>query len=1059
MSLKITNPEIRDQIVLEGDLDRAGSPWAGMSGAVVVTADDLVVGVVRGHSPAEGTGSLTATRLEAIASLPGDVARVFLTALQMTDPREWPRVPLSLEDSLGLPLVSGQVVVGEIPREPPAFVARETLARLAAAVWRGPAVVCAVTGLRGVGKTQVAAAYARARVGEGWGLVGWVNAETRDTLLNGLARVADQLGVGDPEGDSLKSARLLRDHLLTRTGEGLLVFDNATDPDGVRPFLPATGGTQVVITTTDRAFTEIGEAVDVTAFSRPESLRYLRERTGLADEAGAAEVARELGDLPLGLAQAAATIGRRHLTYPKYLERLRRVPVQALLGRVPGGDYPHSTAAALLMSIQATEASDPTGLTGRLLRILAVLSADGVRRDILGGLTSGGSNGGEDDVDAALERCVAGSLLVWSVTGDAVIMHRLSGRVLRERDQANGQWADTVTAALDLLEPRFIPQEQAWARREEGAHLVTQAEALAEACAMTGAGTADLCERELRARSWAVRQLQAATDLSRAIDLGAQTLADSERMLGGDHPRTATARNNLAIAYWSAGRLEQAIPLFERAAADFERVLGDDDHVTINSRRNLAYAYQSAGRLELAIAMYERAVDDCERVLGDDHPDTVACRDNLARAYWSAGQLEQAVALYERAVADSEQILGADHPHTLASRNNLAAAYQSAGQLELAVALYERTLADRERVLGTDHPDTLTARNNLAAAYEEAGRLEQAVLLYERALADRERVLGTDHPDTLTARNNLAAAYQSAGRLELAIPLSERAVTDCERVLSVDHPMTLTSRGNLANAYLSAGQLERAIPLLERTLADCERVLGDDHPDTLGCQDILARAYKSAGWLEQAIPLYERTLADRERVLGADHPHTLSTQADLATAYWSAGRLERAIPLLERTLADYERVLGDDHPHTITARNNLANVYMSAGRQAMAIPLVERALADCARVLGDDHPHTITARNNLANAYRTVDRLEQAIPLHEQALADCERVLGADHPQTLSTRHSLANAYRSAGRLEQAIPLYERALAGRERVLGANHPDTLTSRRNLQRARIEAHPS
>ena len=81
MSLKITNPDIRDRRFPEGDLDQAGSPWAGMSGAVVVTADDLVVGVMRGHSPAEGAGSLTATRLEAIASLPKDVARLFLGAL------------------------------------------------------------------------------------------------------------------------------------------------------------------------------------------------------------------------------------------------------------------------------------------------------------------------------------------------------------------------------------------------------------------------------------------------------------------------------------------------------------------------------------------------------------------------------------------------------------------------------------------------------------------------------------------------------------------------------------------------------------------------------------------------------------------------------------------------------------------------------------------------------------------------------------------------------------------------------------------------------------------
>jgi hypothetical protein len=81
-------------------------------------------------------------------------------------------------------------------------------------------------------------------------------------------------------------------------------------------------------------------------------------------------------------------------------------------------------------------------------------------------------------VDAAIERCVAGSLLEWSVAGDAVIMHRLLARVLRERDQARGQWDRTVAAALNLLGPLLFPETEAWSRREDGARLGAQVEAL-----------------------------------------------------------------------------------------------------------------------------------------------------------------------------------------------------------------------------------------------------------------------------------------------------------------------------------------------------------------------------------------------------------------------------------------------------------------------------------------------------------------------------------------------------------------------------------------------------
>jgi tetratricopeptide (TPR) repeat protein len=775
----------------------------------------------------------------------------------------------------------GQVVVGEIPREPPGFVPREVLGRLAGAAGRGGvAVVCAVTGLRGVGKTQLAAAYARARVRDGWGLVGWVNAESADALLAGLARVAGRLGVADPEGDSLESARRLREHLQARTDAGLLVFDNAAGADQLRPFLPATGGTQVVVTSTDQGFAELGEPVDVAVFSRAESLAYLQARTGLDDPAGAAAVAEELGDWPLGLAQAAATIRRQHLTYPRYLERLRAVPAAAVLGSVPGGDYPYPAAAALLLSIEATEASDPSGLAGRVLRVVAALSADGASRGLLGGLAG---PGGDAEVDAAVERCAAGSLLAWSVTGDAVIMHRLLGRVLRERDQARGGWDGTVTAALDLLEPALFPEEQAWDRREEGAHLAAHVEALWEADAAGAAADPARSLRQLRARCWAVRQLQAAADINRAVDLGTRVLADCERVLGADHPGTLTARGNLAAAYETAELLERAIPLYERTLADRRRVLGAGHPDTLAAQQRLANDYRDAGRPEEAIPLQEKTVADCERELGADHRDTLDARNNLAITFEMLGRMDQAIALHVKTLADGERVLGPDHPFTFSARNNLAHAYQTSGRLEQAIPLFERNLADRERVLGAA-PLTFLSRNNLAFAYRLAGRMEQAIPLFERNLADRERILGADHPDTLIARGNLASTYAWAGRVEEAIPLTQRTLADRERVLGADHVHTLQSRNDLAVAYALAGRLDEAIPLQERALADRERVLGVSHLDTLSSRYRLARAYAAAGRLEEAIGLFERTLADLEPVLGADHPNVAAARADLEEA-------------------------------------------------------------------------------------------------------------------------------------------------------------------------------
>lgn len=279
----------------------------------------------------------------------------------------------------------GQVVVGELPGAPLSFQERPELGELAEAFAAGHrvAVVCAVTGARGVGKTQLAAAYARQQAAAGCPLVAWVSAETTDELVADLAEVARAVGVADPEGDSITSARRLRDYLQTRQDQALLVIDNAVDADAVRRFVPVTGCTEVIVTSTDHALAQLGTAVDVSVFDRDQSLTYLHARTGLDDREGADRFAEELGDLPLALAQAASIIRLQRISYSDYLTRLRSMPVTDVLTRPRGDPYPKGAAETILLSLQAAQDTDKSGLTTRLLAAIAVLSPTGVHRALL----------------------------------------------------------------------------------------------------------------------------------------------------------------------------------------------------------------------------------------------------------------------------------------------------------------------------------------------------------------------------------------------------------------------------------------------------------------------------------------------------------------------------------------------------------------------------------------------------------------------------------------------------------------------------------------------------
>jgi tetratricopeptide (TPR) repeat protein len=667
------------------------------------------------------------------------------------------------------------VVAGEIPQEPLGFQPRaELLAALdAPAPGARVRVVHALTGMRGVGKTHLAAAYARAKLAAGWRLVAWVNAEDPGAVLAGLAEIAAALGLAAGAGDVLEAGRAVR-HRLEVDGERcLVVFDNATNPQLLRPFLPAAGDARVIITSNQQSVASLGARVPVDIFTRQEALTFLAARTGGADAAGAQALAEEVGQLPLALAQAAAVIAGQHLSYGTYLERLRRLPVADLLVAEEAGDYPRGVAAAVLLSLDHVRAGADGGVCGAVMDVLAVLSAAGVRRSLIHAAAREGLPGragplpalAPEVVDPVLARLAGLSLLTFSVDGSDVSAHRLVMRVIRENLAASGSLTAVCMASARLLDGLAESMRENWYEdRAAIPDLVEQIMALYESSARCPADSI-LVRCLLGLRGLAVFFLSHLGDSTQQpIAIAEPLLADLKRLLGADHPDTLAVRMSLALAYQRAGRMAEAITLFEQTLADRERVLGADHPDTLAVRISLANTYREAGRTAEAITLHEQNLADLERVLGAGHPDTLTTRNNLALAYRDAGRIAEAITLHEQTLADRERVLGTDHPQTLRTRTNLANDYQRAGRTAEAITLHEQTLTDQERVLGADHPNTLLTRNNLASDYRLAGRTTEAIAVYEQTVAAQERILGADHPETLRTRKNLALAYQEAGR-------------------------------------------------------------------------------------------------------------------------------------------------------------------------------------------------------------------------------------------------------------------------------------------------------
>ena len=661
-----------------------------------------------------------------------------------------------------------RIRLGSRPMEVSGFVERREQEGLFEEVFAG-AGRTVLTGMRGSGKSQLATAVAARCEEEGWPLVAWVPAGSREAVLSGLAELGRGLGVDVEDSPSLEliAQRCLTALASAQESNRLIVFDDVDSPDDLAGLVPRGEGVRVLATTTRRAdWAGVGWVyVPVGVFEREQSISILLDRTDQTNREAADGIAGALGDLPVAVAQAAATARRDRYDLAAYLDMLKRTALEEGVRRWEGDEYPEAVGVALWLAFQSAleRIEDRSPRRGEIARtqlgVLSVLAATGVPAHWLEE-----GDGESADARGALSGLIESSVCQLSEDRSKVMIHGLQGRAIREEWRAEPEsWGRVEEAAAGLLgavDVTAIPVSDSGLRRREALDLVEQLRAAAGQAHSKGLFAHPRTADALAHALWYATELgrpQVAVSLSDAVDLLDETL-------GPDHPRTLTARGNLAVAYQSAGRLDQAVLLFEQVLAAHEHVLGPDHPGTLAARNNLAGAYESAGRPDEAIDLFERTLEDRKRALGENHPDILTLRNNFAFAYRSAGRLDKAIPLFKRNLEDREHLLGSDHPDTLTSRNNLAGAYRSAGRLDEAIDLYEQNLADRKRFLGLDHPHTLASRNNFANAYWSAGRLDQAIDLYEQNLAEALRILGSDHPDTRFFRNNLAAAYRAVGR-------------------------------------------------------------------------------------------------------------------------------------------------------------------------------------------------------------------------------------------------------------------------------------------------------
>jgi tetratricopeptide (TPR) repeat protein len=715
---------------------------------------------------------------------------------------------------------------------------------------KGRAAITALHGLRGVGKTTLAAAYAEQHRGD-YRATWWIRAETESTMRADLVGLGVRLGwvAADAAEEPAFVATLER---LREEGEGiLLVYDNAVSPHEIRKYLPRASTTRIIITSTAPNWRNIAEPVEIEVWSKEVGADYLIERTGRDDERDEALALSEtLGGLPLAHEQAAAYCERLGNSLAEYAKKFESTPGKFLDdARAAPAHYHNGLTVAKTFALAIDEAAKLHPAAEPLIVYAALLAPEPIPLFLFAEahgrfgepLASAFADDGLDEAVAALrafaliDRESIQDERDPSIITESIRLHRLVRQVAAARRTdgvLEGARRDLIAALVAVYPQTVFTDPQTWprARRLDG--------------------------------------------LAMALVAGRSVLPDGVEKLAGFLLNQLAAFRQGPLAAYALVR-----PLLERALAFDEKVFGLDHLETATSLNNIGYMLRAQGDLAGARPYYERALAIREKALGSDHLETALSLNNLGALLRAQGDLAGARPYYERALAIREKALGSDHPDTALSLNNLGALLRAQGDPADALPYYDSALAIREKALGPDHPDTARSLNNLGTLLQEQGDLAGARPYFERALAIREKVLGPDHPDTARSLNNLGSLLQAQGDLAGARPYYERGLAIREKALGLDHPDMVTSLNNLGSLLKERGDLADARPYYERGLAIREKALGPDHPDTALSLNNLGTLLQAEGDPAGARPYFERALAISDKVLGAAHP-TTKTVAD-----------------------------------------------------------------------------------------------------------------------------------------------------------------------------------
>ncbi|GCE21763.1 DUF7779 domain-containing protein [Dictyobacter kobayashii] len=445
----------------------------------------------------------------------------------------------------------------------------------------------AITGLGGIGKTQIAIEYAF-RYRSDYQAVLWLNADLPETLLESCVELASYLNLPEKGAKDRQATVMAVQHWLKEHPHSLLILDNVDNPAAIQNFLLHLGDCRVLITTRRQVIGPLGQSFELLEMSPDESVRLLLGRAQMIPPttplqnvpksmlALAYEISEALDYLPLALTQAASYLEETGCGLASYLKLFREHRADVLQEfNTVASNYQFSVATTWKLSFERLQQTQPA--SSQILCFCAFLNPDRIYEEFIQYSIAYFNTELRplQDSPLLLHRAIGElrkySLIRTQPDSGALSIHRLVQAVIQDSmdEQMRRTYAERTVIAVNHAFPLVTVSRwhETWSQCQR---YYSQVEACVKLIDHWQLGSEEVSQLLSKAGHY----LRERTQYQLAEEMYQRALKLDRQLYGDEHLSIATDLGNLAIIYEDQQKFERAEELYRQAIFLQEKFTG-----------------------------------------------------------------------------------------------------------------------------------------------------------------------------------------------------------------------------------------------------------------------------------------------------------------------------------------------------------------------------------------------------------------------------------------------------------------------------------------------------